>query len=35
VESDDALTSFVIHLPVKHDQPLAIPQRLKTPGAVS
>ncbi|WP_407889431.1 sensor histidine kinase [Levilactobacillus sp. N40-8-2] len=32
VESDDALTSFVIHLPVKHDQPLAIPQRLKTPG---
>ncbi|KRK36345.1 cell wall metabolism sensor histidine kinase WalK [Levilactobacillus parabrevis] len=35
VESDDALTSFVIHLPVKHDQPLAIPQRLKTPGTVS
>ncbi|NLR09585.1 MULTISPECIES: cell wall metabolism sensor histidine kinase WalK [Lactobacillaceae] len=32
VESDDALTSFVIHLPVKHDQPLEIPQRLKTPG---
>ncbi|HJD98444.1 sensor histidine kinase [Levilactobacillus brevis] len=30
VESDDDLTSFVIHLPVKHDQPLAIPQRLKT-----
>ena len=29
VESDDDLTSFVIHLPVKHDQPLAIPQRLK------
>lgn len=25
VESDDDLTSFVIHLPVKHDQPLAIP----------
>lgn len=35
VESDDALTSFVIHLPVKHDHPLAIPQRLKTPGTVS
>lgn len=32
VESDDALTSFVIHLPVKHDHPLEIPQRLKTPG---
>ncbi|NLR31539.1 sensor histidine kinase [Levilactobacillus tujiorum] len=32
VESDDALTSFVIHLPVKHDQPLEIPQRLRTPG---
>ncbi|MCH5465178.1 sensor histidine kinase [Levilactobacillus tujiorum] len=32
VESDDALTSFVIHLPVKHDQPLKIPQRLRTPG---
>lgn len=30
VESDDDLTSFVIHLPVKYDQPLAIPQRLKT-----
>ena len=35
VESDDDLTSFVIHLPVKHDQPLAIPQRLKTAGAVN
>ncbi|MFC6206414.1 sensor histidine kinase [Levilactobacillus tongjiangensis] len=31
VESDDELTSFVIHLPVKHDHPLEIPQRLKGP----
>ncbi|KRO05490.1 Signal transduction histidine kinase [Levilactobacillus paucivorans] len=30
VESDDHLTSFVIHLPVKHDHPLAIPERLRT-----
>ncbi|WP_261810522.1 sensor histidine kinase [Levilactobacillus humaensis] len=30
VESDDQLTSFVIHLPVKHDHPLAIPERLRT-----
>lgn len=29
VESNDALTSFVIHLPVQHDHPLAVPQRLK------
>ncbi|WP_143463018.1 sensor histidine kinase [Levilactobacillus enshiensis] len=34
VESDDALTSFVIHLPVKHDAPLQIPQRLKAPGSL-
>lgn len=32
VESDDELTSFVIHLPVKHDHPLEIPQRLKGPA---
>ncbi|WP_203640385.1 sensor histidine kinase [Levilactobacillus andaensis] len=35
VESDDALTSFVIHLPVKHDAPLQIPQRLKAPGSLN
>lgn len=32
VESTDALTSFVIHLPTRHDHPLAVPQRLKTVG---
>lgn len=32
VESDDALTSFVIHLPTEHAHPLAVPQRLKTAG---
>ena len=30
VESDDTLTSFVIQLPVQHDHPLTVPQRLKT-----
>ncbi|KRN02911.1 Signal transduction histidine kinase [Levilactobacillus senmaizukei DSM 21775 = NBRC 103853] len=33
VESDDDLTSFVIHLPVKQDHPLEIPNELKTAGS--
>ncbi|MFC6275706.1 sensor histidine kinase [Levilactobacillus tangyuanensis] len=33
VESDDDLTSFVIHLPVKQDHPLEIPKELKTAGS--
>lgn len=32
VESDDTLTSFVIHLPVNHAQPLTVPEKLKAAG---
>lgn len=35
VESDDALTSFVIHLPTVHAHPLAVPQRLKAAGTAN